>query len=172
MRRKKLHFLYSARLHYSWYIVVKKTYKIHSFFFFFLLFLCFSSVLIVAHSLICPSLTHLPLTHLPPFVSLPFWSFWLLFFLLCSSLFILGRVNPCFLHSAASFLAWYSLPFFLFSFILFFFFIPFFFTSPSSSSSCFLFSFLFFFCPPFFFLFFSPLYRPSVACLLSAFPLV
>ena len=109
MRRKKLHFLYSARLHYSWYIVVKKTYKIHSFFFFFLLFLCFSSVLIVAHSLICPSLTHLPLTHLPPFVSLPFWSclalfglIWLLFVLLCSSLLILDRVNPCFLHSAAS----------------------------------------------------------------------
>jgi hypothetical protein len=29
-------------------------------------------------------------------------------------LLFLGRVIPCFLHSAASFLAWNSLPFFLF----------------------------------------------------------
>ena len=60
-----------------------------SFFFCFYVFLLFLSSL--THSFTCP--------HLFRFL---FGLFWLLFFLLCSSLLILGRVNPCFLHSAAS----------------------------------------------------------------------
>lgn len=99
------------------------------------------------------------------------WPYLVTLFSFFSSLLFLGSVIPCFLgrvipyflHSAASFLAWNSLPFF---FLFFFLFSLFFF---------FFFSFFFLVFPflPFSFLLFSlSFYRPSVACLLSAFPLV
>ena len=119
------------------------------------------------------------LTHLPPFVSLPFWSCLVTLPLLFLTLpwrgrvfrwflgrvipCFFGRVIPCFLHSAASFLAWTSLPFFLFSFPFLFFALPF--ILLFFYSCCFP-------CLPFFFSFFSPFISPFRCLSLSAFPLV